>query len=172
MDDIDSLVRVYRSRLLRYVAFSTGDSDLAESITQDCLLKAFKTRQSFREECSVRTWLFGIANNLIRDRVRTKKFKFWSRVEATSIDLTDPAMTQVSEERSPESHLLTMERIRQVHRVVRELSMNQRRVFILKFLEEMDLNEIASVAGMPENTVKTHLHRAVKAVRSRLGGMQ
>jgi len=48
LDDIDALVRTYRPRLLRFVTFSIGDADLAESITQDCFLKAYNGRASFR----------------------------------------------------------------------------------------------------------------------------
>ncbi len=50
--DIEALDRVYRSRLLRFVAYSTGDQDLAETIVQDCLLKAYNSRESFRGDCA------------------------------------------------------------------------------------------------------------------------
>ena len=66
LDDIDALDRVYRFRLLRFVAYSTGDQDLAETIVQDCLLKAYNARDSFRGDCSVYTWLAHIATNLVR----------------------------------------------------------------------------------------------------------
>src|ERR1700727_101483 len=67
LDDIDALVRTYRPRLLRFVMFSIGDADLAESITQDCFLKAYNGRASFRGDCAINTWLTSIAMNLIRD---------------------------------------------------------------------------------------------------------
>ncbi len=172
LDDIESLVRSYRPRLLRYVAYSVGDPDLAESITQDCLLKAYTSRGSFRGDCSVNTWLFGIANNLIRDQLRSKKFHFWRKVGATAVDITDIASVEPSGERSPEAQLLLRERASQVHLALKYLSNHQRRVFILRFLEEMDLQEISAITGMPANTVKTHLYRAVTAIRKQLGGTQ
>jgi len=172
LDDIESLVRSYRPRLLRYVAYSVGDPDLAESITQDCLLKAYTSRGSFRGDCSVNTWLFGIANNLIRDQLRSKKFHFWRKVGATAVDITDIASVEPSGERSPEAQLLLRERASRVHLALKYLSNHQRRVFILRFLEEMDLQEIAAITGMPANTVKTHLYRAVTAIRKQLGGTQ
>ena len=67
LDNIEALDRVYRSRLLRFVAYSTGDQDLAETIVQDCLLKAYNARASFRGDCAVYTWLAHIATNLMRD---------------------------------------------------------------------------------------------------------
>jgi len=172
LDDIESLVRSYRPRLLRYVAYSVGDPDLAESITQDCLLKAYNARGSFRGDCSVNTWLFGIANILIRDQLRTKKFHFWRKVGATAVDITDIASVEPSGERSPEAQLLLRERASRVHLALKYLSNHQRRVFILRFLEEMDLQEISAITGMPANTVKTHLYRAVTAIRKQLGGTQ
>jgi RNA polymerase sigma-70 factor (ECF subfamily) len=133
LDDINSLVQLYRPRLLRYVAFSVGDFDLAESITQDCLFKAFSGRDSFRGDCSVNTWLFGIANNLIRDQLRMKKFQFWRKAKATTVDIADIASVEPSGERSPEDQLLIRERANQVQQALRDLSTNQRRVFILRF---------------------------------------
>jgi RNA polymerase sigma-70 factor (ECF subfamily) len=70
LDDIEALDRMYRSRLLRFVAYSTGDQDLAETIVQDCLLKAYRGRESFRGDCAVYTWLAHIATNLVRDHRR------------------------------------------------------------------------------------------------------
>jgi len=170
LDDINSLVQLYRPRLLRYVTFTIGDSDLAETITQDCFLKAFRTRDSFRGDCSINTWLFGIANNLIRDQLRTEKFHFWRKARATAVDLTDIASLEPSGERSPEEQFLISERASQVQRALRDLSTNQRRVFILRFLEDLNLDEISVITGMPVNTVKTHLHRAITTIRAQLGG--
>ncbi len=169
LDDIDSLVSIYRPRVLRYVAFSIGDQDLAETIVQDCFLKAYNGRASFRGDCAVSTWLFSIANNLIRDQLRTKKFQFWRKARATAIDITEMASFLPSGGSSPEACLLARERTREVAAAVEDLSINQRRVFILRFAEELELAEIADLTGMPVNTVKTHLHRAVTAIRNRLG---
>ena len=77
------------SRLLRFVAYSTGDQDLAETIVQDCLLKAYNARESFRGDCAVYTWLAHIATNLIRDHQRTRKFQFWRTVQKTAPDLSE-----------------------------------------------------------------------------------
>lgn len=169
LDDIDSLVALYRPRVLRYVAFTIGDLDLAESITQDCFLKAYNARASFRGDCAISTWLFSIANNLIRDQLRTKKFQFWRKARATAVDVTEMASLLPSGASSPEARLLAQERTKQVAIAVENLSENQRKVFLLKFSEDLDMAEIATVTGMPINTVKTHLHRAVTAIRTNLG---
>jgi RNA polymerase sigma-70 factor (ECF subfamily) len=169
LDDIDELVRLYWPRVLRYVTFSINDRDLAESITQDCFLKAYRGRASFRGDCAVSTWLIGIANNLVRDQLRLKKFQFWRKANATSLDITELASFLPSGESSPEARLLARERSEQVKEALNGLSVNQRKVFLLKFFEEMTLDEIATMTGMPINTVKTHLYRAVTAIRTQMG---
>jgi RNA polymerase sigma-70 factor (ECF subfamily) len=168
LDDIEALVRNYRPRLLRFVAFSIGDADLAESITQDCLLKAYNGRAQFRGDCSINTWLTSIAVNLVRDQQRLQKFRFWRQAHATAIDVADAANFLPSSARSPESQILIKEKATQVMAALQTLSANQRSVFLMRFSEEMDLSEIAAITHMPLNTVKTHLHRALKSIRAQV----
>jgi RNA polymerase sigma-70 factor, ECF subfamily len=170
LDDIDALVAQYWPRVFRFVSFSLNDADLAQSITQDCFLKAYNGRESFRGDCSVSTWLISIANNLIRDQVRVKKFQFWRKAQATALDVTEMASFLPSHESSPESRLLVRERTEQVKEALDLLSANQRRICLMRFFEGMDLDEISKATGMPVNTVKTHLHRGISAIRTRLGG--
>jgi len=170
LDDIDALVRTYRPRILRFVTFSIGDSDLAESITQDCFLKAYNGRHNFRGDCSINTWLTSIAMNLVRDQQRLQKFRFWRQARATAIDVNDAANYLPSHESSVESRLMAREKTQQVVAALETLSVNQRAIFLMRFAEDMELSEIASTIHMPINTVKTHLHRALKAVRAQVGG--
>ncbi len=169
LDDIDVLVKTYRARILRFVTFSTGDPDLAESIAQDCLLKAYNARASFRGDSSVNTFLTSIAINLIRDHQRTEKFKFWKKARATAVDVNDVASFIKAEGTSPEAQLIAKQKVARLAFVLETLSPNQRTVFLMKFSEEMDLQDISEALKMPINTVKTHLHRALKTVRSQLG---
>src|SRR6202142_4268506 len=113
LNDINALDRVYRARLLRFVAYSTGDQDLAETIVQDCLLKAYNSRESFRGDCSVYTWLAHIATNLVRDHQRTRKFQFWRKVQKTAPDLSEMALLLPSRESSAETQILARERAQQ-----------------------------------------------------------
>ena len=168
LDDIDALVRTYRPRLLRFVMFSIGDADLAESITQDCFLKAYNGRANFRGDCSVNTWLTSIALNLVRDQQRLQKFRFWRQARATAVDVTEAANFLPSQESSPERTLLVAEQSSQVQAALENLSPNQKMIFMMRFAEEMDLAEIAETIKMPINTVKTHLHRALKSVRAQV----
>lgn len=169
LEDVNALVRQYKARLFRFVLLSISDRDAAETITQDCFLKAYNARATFRGECSVSTWLIRIAFNLVRDHTKSLKFRFWKAAAESSVDATELSQHLPSGASSPEDHLLAKERVETLSRAVKELSNKQRSVFLMRFVEEMDLSEIAAATGMPVPTVKTHLYRAVGAIRTRLG---
>ncbi len=169
LEDIDALIRLYKPKVFRLVAFSVADRDAAESITQDCFLKAHLTRDQFRGDCSISTWLMRIAFNLVRDHTKSQKFRFWKNASATAVDAHDVSQHLPSGASSAEAQLIARERVEMVHQTLQELSDKQRSVFVMRFVEEMDLPAIAAVTGMSLPTVKTHLYRAVGAVRARLG---
>ena len=168
LDDIDELVRVHQARIRRFAIFSTGDPDLADSIAQDTLLRAYRGRENFRGDCSVTTWLTGIAINVIRDHLRSPRFRFWKQVQTTGIDAQEMASFLPSGSITPERALLAREKVKQLWQVLDTLSVKQRTIFMMKFSEEMSIEDISAVLDMKSTTVRTHLHRALKAVRGRL----
>lgn len=169
LDDIEGLVRTYRARILRFALYATGDADLAETIAQDTLLRAYNGRDKFRGECSVNTWLTGIAINVTRDHQRTQRYKFWKRVGKSAVDAQEMASFLPADGLSPEGQQLAKEKVQHLFEILKTLSTRQRTIFLMKFSEEMPVSEISTTLGMPVNTVRTHLHRALKAVRSQLG---
>lgn len=169
LENIDALIRLYKAKVFRFVAFSVADRDAADSITQDCFLKAHLTRHQFRGDCSISTWLMRIAFNLVRDHTKSQKFRFWKIAAATAIDAQDLSQHLPSGDSSAEAQVIARERVEIVHRTLQKLSDRQRSVFVMRFVEEMELSDIATATGMSLATVKTHLYRAVGAVRERLG---
>ena len=166
LGDMDVLFSNYRPRIFRYALLSLRDPDLAESLTNDCLMRAFNARQQFRGDCSVSTWLTRIATNLIRDHVRSRKLQFWKAASQTAVDTSEIADRLRSPGLTPEASLLMREKVKSLWDKVETLSPNQRSVFLLRFVEELELSEIAEAMGMNLGTVKSHLHRALVAVRS------
>ncbi len=169
LEDIDALVRAYKAKVFRFVAFSLSDRDAAETITQDCFFKAHRNRSQFRGDCCVGTWLMRIAFNLVRDHTKSQKFRFWKTAAASAIDAGEVSQYLPNGASSAEAHLIARESVNTVYTVLRELSGKQRSVFLMRFVEEMELSDIAEATGMAIPTVKTHLYRAVGAVRARLG---
>ncbi len=165
LEDVNTLCATYRSRIYRYALLSLRDPDLAENVTQDCFLRAYRARDEFRGDCSVATWLTRIATNLIRDTTRSRKFQFWKMVSTTAVEVGAMADRLRASGASPENSLVVREELRNVWDAVDTLPGKQRSVFLLRFVEEMELPEIATAMGLRVGTVKSHLHRALAAVR-------
>ena len=111
LDDIDELFRTHHARIRRFAMFSTGDTDLADSIAQDTLLRAYRGRENFRGDCSITTWLTGIALNVTRDHLRSPRFKFWKQVQTTGIDAQEMASFLPSGAGTPEQVLMAKEKV-------------------------------------------------------------
>ena len=169
-DEFSTLVTRHRPQIFRFLLSSTRDVDLAETLTQECFLKAHRNWGSFRGESSAMTWLMRIAINLQKDHWRNRRMQFWRHTQSHAVDLDEASEWLPSGERSVEQHLLARERVGQVAKAVEGLSDRQRTVFLLRYVEEMELSEIARATGLNEGTVKAHLSRALARVRAELGG--
>jgi RNA polymerase sigma-70 factor (ECF subfamily) len=168
MSDFDALVEQHRPRIFRFILASLRNRESAENLTQECFVKAFKAREQFRGTASIPTWLLQIAANLVRDHESSGRLKFWRRALRT--DLTD-VMDVISDgQMSPESILLRKQEVEVIWRVAAKLPERQRTVLLLRFVEDLNLLEIAEVTGLALGTVKTHLFRAIESVRAALEG--
>jgi RNA polymerase sigma-70 factor (ECF subfamily) len=165
LHDFESLVQQHRPRIFRFVLASLRDKEAAENLTQDCFVRAFKARDQFRGSSSLGTWLMHIAANLVRDHETNSRLKFWRRKLRSDLDPNDLSDWIPDQQKSPEALALAKEQVDAIWRAAAKLSERQRTVFLLRFVEDMDLLEIATVTGMKEGTVKTHLFRAVQSVR-------
>jgi RNA polymerase sigma-70 factor (ECF subfamily) len=169
IEDFERLVEQYRTRVLRFVFASVRDMDLAETLTQDCFWKAYKHRKAFRGQCSMQSWLMKIAINLIRDHARSRRFQFWKKAERIrSEEIPDWPDRSIS----PEEKAAVNEQVQAVWEATRTLSERQRTVFLLRFVEDLEIPEIARSTGLTESTVNVHLVRAVRGIRKRLGKMK
>jgi len=166
--DFEGVVQLHWAAVLRYVMASVRDRDAAETITQDCFMRAHQARGRFRGECSVRTWLMQIAVNLVRDYGRNRRLQFWKRTQESAVDLNTAGEWIPNRDLSPEARVSAAEQVRAVWRAAGRLSERQRTVFLLRFVEDMELLEIAEATGMKEGTVKVHLFRALQAVREEM----
>jgi RNA polymerase sigma-70 factor, ECF subfamily len=168
-EDFDALVSLHRQRIYRVLLGQLRDPDAAATLTQECFLRAYRNRESFRGEASVVTWLIRIALNLAKDHGRNRRQSFWKRLFGSSDDDWAEVVASVAAPcASAEKMLLAREEVAQVMRAVETLSPQQRAVFTLRFVEEMTIEEIATVTELKSGTVKAHLSRAVAAVRKKV----
>ncbi|HKO19573.1 MAG TPA: sigma-70 family RNA polymerase sigma factor [Acidobacteriaceae bacterium] len=166
LDHIDTVVALYQPRIYRFLLGTLRDHDAAETLTQETFLRAWNARDSFREDCSIVTWLTRIALNLARDHTRTGRFRFWKRASTSAVEASEVASFLPSGESSAESHLIAREQVAGIWNSVGKLSQRQRSIFLLRFMDEMEIPEIATATGLPLGTVKSHLYRAIAAVRA------
>jgi len=168
-EEFDAIVRRHQRRVHRFLLMLLRDADEADNLTQECFLRAYQNLSSFRGESNLETWLLRIAANLARDQSRNRKASFWKRLLGLD-DGTDegPVVHIAAPEASPEQTLLAREEVRAIWDVADNLSQQQRAVFLLRFVEEMELHEIAAALGLQVGSVKTHLFRALHTVRGKL----
>ena len=153
-------------RSASFLFASLRDMDLAETLAQDCFWNAYKSRATFRGDCSVNTWLMRIAVNLVRNHTQSRRFQFWKKAERVdSKEIHDWPDRSIS----PEQRAAVNEQVQAVWEATNDLSERQRTVFLLRFLEELEIPEIAQSTGLTENAVNVHLFRAVHGIRKRLG---
>ncbi len=166
------MVAAYRPKVFRFAMASLRDADAAQTVTQDCFLKAFQAWGRFRRECSLDTWLMTIAVNLVRDSVRNRRLQFWKRTsqEAEPAEIVERTLAGCGP--TPEAQIILNEQVKAVWAAAAVLPERQRTVFLLRFVEEMELLEIAAATGMKEGTVKAHLFQALRTVRQRVGAIR
>jgi RNA polymerase sigma-70 factor (ECF subfamily) len=166
--EFDELVNLYRPKVFRYAFSVLRDRDVAETVAQDCFVRAFQSLDSFRHECSMQAWLMRIALNLIRDYARSRRLQFWRSTADKGDRPLETYPDHLAAGRSPESKAMLRQQVAFVWKAAETLPDRQREVFSLRFVKDMNILEIVTVTGMKEGTVKTHLSRALHAIRAAL----
>jgi RNA polymerase sigma-70 factor (ECF subfamily) len=163
------VVRLHQQRIHRLLLSFVRDPDEARSLTQECFLRAYRNWGGFRGDCSLATWLSCIAVNLARDEAKNRRRSFWRRLlalnEQGSAETQAPVLEVATSQASPERSLLAREQLNAVWATVDRLPRQQRAVFLLRFVDEMSLEEVAQVLQLELGTVKSHLSRALATVR-------
>ena len=172
IQDFDRVVQVYRPRVLRFIMASIRDRDVAETLTQECLWNAYRGRDSFRGDSSLNTWLMRIAVNRVRKHLRNRRLQFWRHLQQSAVDSSVIANSLPDHGMSPETRALVNEQVRAIWDSTHDLSERQQTVFLLRFMEDLNIVEIAEATGLSKGAVHVHLFRAVKSVRDAMRKMK
>jgi RNA polymerase sigma-70 factor (ECF subfamily) len=144
----------------------------AEDAAQETFIKAFEKIGALKDPSRFRPWLFAIAANQVRDRARKRKFLgIFSFFQDFQRDGAQDGFPEPADESAPDAleNVLRQEFWEKVDAFSTALSRWEREMFTLRFLDGLPLGEIAEVTGKNENTVKTHLYRAVAKFRADAG---
>jgi RNA polymerase sigma-70 factor, ECF subfamily len=163
---LDQLIEKYQFRLFRYLLYITGDRPRAEDFFQETWIRVLERGHQYDGKSRFEGWLFAIARNLVIDWQRQRKTQ--------SLDtLTDPEQPnplQIKDERGTSAldSVLSTEQGAQVQGALGQIAAVYREVLLLRFQEELQIEEIAAVLGAPASTVKSRLYRGLAALRHRL----
>jgi RNA polymerase sigma-70 factor (ECF subfamily) len=164
-DLLGRLIEQYQHRLFRYLVHFTGDRRLSEDLFQETWLRVLERGKSYDGKSDFAAWLLRLAHNLAVDYFRTRR--------GISLDeLTDPeraAPLQVPDKRpTPYQQAASAEDRERVLTCLNGLPAAYREVVALRFHEDMPLDEIAQVVGVPLATVKSRLYRALELLGTKL----
>jgi RNA polymerase sigma-70 factor, ECF subfamily len=131
-----------------------GDRGKAEEIAQDVFLQLYRNLESIQSESHLLFWLRQVATRRCIDVARRTRIKAVSLEDAGELPAREKAADPLLDKR--------------LRQLVGELPDVQRAVVTLRYQEDLDPAEICRIVGMPVNTVKSHLHRALQALRRKL----
>jgi RNA polymerase sigma-70 factor (ECF subfamily) len=160
----DVLVARWEDRIRGAAYRFLGSEEEARDVAQEAFLKAYRALGGFKQEARFSSWLYQIATNLCRDRLRRRRTR--AAVSLEELEETGPVIVETR----PGAHerLLEMDLARAVRRAVHALPEEQREVVILKEYQGLTFLEIAQTLDVPVSTVKTRLYRGLGQLRLRL----
>jgi RNA polymerase sigma-70 factor (ECF subfamily) len=165
----DELVRRYQGQVVNLArAMTASDLDL-DDMAQETFVRVWRGLKAFRGDSSFRTWLYGIAMNVIRThRVRrsTLRSRFWS---ASSADEGDPLERLPSHESGVEQAVIMRDGI---DRALRSLPEELREALVLRDIQGLEYREIADALGIPIGTVESRIFRARQRLRPLLAHLR
>ena len=154
----------------------TEDPEEARDLTQETFLQAFRHLANFRGDADLRTWLYRIAVNQARNRWRWWKRRRRDRTVSLDAPVSDEIDAPLSaglagdEGHDPERQALARERERALHAALKTLSRTYREVIVLRDIEGLSYEEVASALDLNVGTVKSRLSRGRDELRRRLAG--
>jgi RNA polymerase sigma-70 factor (ECF subfamily) len=160
----DVLVGRWEDRIRGAAYRFLGSQDEARDVAQETFLKAYRGLAGFKREARFSSWLYQIATNLCRDRLRRRKVR--PQVSLEALEETGPVLVESG--RGAHERLLERDLAEAVRRAIHTLSEEQREVVILKEYQELTFLEIAQALDVPVSTVKTRLYRGLLQLRLRL----
>jgi RNA polymerase sigma-70 factor (ECF subfamily) len=160
---LDQLIEKYQHRLLRYLLFLTGKREVAEDLFQETWMRVLLRGGQYNGKARFDTWLFTIARNQVIDLSRKRTMASLDEMSDASED--GRAFEIAADMPSPLEHFQLREDRAEVAQVLLKLEPNYREVLVLRFHEEMSLEEIATVTRAPLSTVKSRLYRGLAALR-------
>jgi RNA polymerase sigma-70 factor (ECF subfamily) len=162
------LVEVHRNTVFNLTFRMLGNRAEAEDVAQEVFITVFKTIDSFREEAKFSTWLYRVTVNHCKNRIKylaRRHDRDRDELDETSQAAGDGAPTQA---RAPDRALEGAQLELLMQDAINTLDDEHRVLVVLRDVEDLTIEEICEITGLPDGTVKSRLHRARLALRKKL----
>ncbi len=154
-DDIKSYYEEYGRKVYLYLMSLCHNEDIAEELTQETFCQAIRSLSKYRGECSVYTWLCGIAKNMWLRELKRQKNNPIAEPDYSQADLSPPP-DKIAELKDSKMNLL-----RQIH----ELPENEKEIILLRATGELSFREIGEIFGKTENWARVTFYRAKQKLK-------
>ncbi|MBE3570796.1 MAG: RNA polymerase sigma factor SigW [Bacillales bacterium] len=162
------IVEFYKDKVYQLCYRMLGNRHEAEDAAQEAFLRAYLNIRRYDENRKFSTWLYRITTNLCIDRIRKKKPDYHLDAALEGSENVTLYSQIASSSHLPEQEVEQMELQESIQQAILKLPEKYRAVIILKYVEELSIEEIAGILNMPVGTVKTRLHRGREALRKHL----
>lgn len=165
------LVEEHRDRVFHLTYRMLGNKAEAEDVAQEVFIAVFKTVDTFREESKLSTWIYRVAVNHCKNRIKYLARRH-QRDQQELDEHNDPgdegALSGPSTPRRPDRQVEGAQIDRLMQEAIAELDEDHRTLVVLRDLEDLSIEEICEITGLPDGTVKSRLHRARIALRKKI----
>ena len=166
---LDELIVRYQHRLMRYLLFLTGNREMAEDLFQEVWMRVLVRGSQFNGQSRFDTWLFTIARNLVIDQKRKRTMSSLDELFDGGGDDDRPMSFEIADGApTPVDRLSSFEDRERIAAALLQMDSLHREVLVLRFHEELSLEEIAKVTRAPLSTVKSRLYRGLAAIKPKL----
>lgn len=167
----NELVMAYERRVFALVFRMLGRRDEAEDLAQEVFVQVFKAIDQFRGESKLSTWIYRIAVNLCKNRSKYLSRRHLGDQDdvdamAERVPLSAAKGVSVGDVSRPDDLVEGMQLEIVVKRAIEQLEPEFREVLVLRDVEDLSYEEIASITGLPDGTVKSRIHRARAQLRA------
>ena len=167
---LNALVAQYQYRLVRYLIYILGSRDAVDDLVQETWLRVLERGHTYDGRSRFEPWLFTIARNLAIDTMR--KRRIFSLDATEEDDPEQPIAPPISSEPSPFEQAARTEDAHRLAQSLATLEPIYREALVLRFQEDLSLQEMAKVVGAPVSTVSTRIYRGLAAVRAHMEGAE
>jgi RNA polymerase sigma-70 factor (ECF subfamily) len=166
---LDELIVRYQHRLLRYLLYLTSNREMAEDLFQEVWMRVLVRGGQFNGQARFDTWLFTIARNLVIDQRRKRTMSSLDELFEGSSEEDRPMAYEVADhEPTPFELFANLEDRQRIAAALLQLDTLHREVLVLRFHEELSLEEISKVTRAPLSTVKSRLYRGLAAIKPKM----